>query len=242
MYIYHTEANKRSMSQFPKLNIDIRDLTKKQKKIEFFIHPEPEPPPKPKRKLGPYMYAIGALILLCCILSISISPTGPTLRKIIRMNCNMGNMQVCTAYGHGEYVVNTKGCSAFEFNGIPFTELHTHNENYRIPASPDMSLTVIEPCPTIMATVDTQILSPAKEYARKGGAYTKRVVWITKTCYTEFTLRIGQETIFEHTPSVMIDRKTMNNYTAYTYQSQGVSGHLSIQGNGCSEPIHIYSI
>ena len=236
MYIYHTEANK--MSQFPKLNIDIRDLTKKPRKIEFLIEPEPEPPPK---RINKYIY-VGALIILCFVISMYIRPTGPTIRKIIRMNCNIGNMQVCTAYGHGEYVVNTNGCPSFEFNGIPFTDLYIHKDNYRVPASPDMSLTIIDPCPTIMATVDTQIIAPAKEYARKGGIYTKRVVWITKSCYTEFTLNMGQKTIFEQTPTVMIGKEEMSNYTAYTYQSAGVSGHLSIRGNGCSEPIHIYSI
>lgn len=232
------------MSQFPKLNIDIRDLSKKPKKIEFFIHPEPEPPPKPKpsHKRYIHMYAIAGLMLLCVILSLSYTPSTPTLRKIIRMNCNSGNMQICTAYGYGEYVVNTKGCDSFEFNGIPFTELYRHNDNYRVPASPDMSLTIMQPCPTIMATVDTQMLAPNKGYAKKGGTYTKRVVWVTKTCYTEFTLRIGMETIFENTPAAMIEHETMGNYTAYNYQSSAVSGHLSIQGKGCSQPIHIYSI
>ena len=33
------------MSQFPKLNIDIRDLTKKPK-IRVYIKPPAEPPPK----------------------------------------------------------------------------------------------------------------------------------------------------------------------------------------------------
>ena len=227
------------MSTFPKLNIDIRDLTSKPKKLKFVIQPEPEPPPK--RPKYNRMYAI-PIIICCFFISYMFYTPSRKLRKIIRMSCSIANnRQMCTAYGHGQYVVNTNGCDSFEFNGIPFTDI-TDNGNYRIPSSPDMSLHIIEPCPTIMATLDSHIIDPYKEYARKGSIYTKRVVWITDNCYHDFTVRIGHETVFDKTPVSMIDRVKLRNITAYSYESMGVSGQLTISGRGCSKPIHIYSI
>ena len=164
------------------------------------------------------------------------------LRKIIRMSCSIANgRQVCSVYGKGEYVVNTNGCDSFEFNGIPFTDI-MNNGNYRIPSSSDMSLHIIEPCPTIMATLDSSIIDPYKEYSRKGMPYTKRAVWICDNCYQDFTVHIGDETVFDKTPVSMIDRVSLENITAYSYESVGVSGQLSISGRGCDKPIHIYSI
>jgi len=227
------------MSTFPKLNIDIRDLTKTNK-LQFVIQPEPEPPPK--RVKYNRLYCAIPIVLCCFFVSYMFTTPARKLRKIIRMSCSIANgRQVCSAYGEGEYVVNAKGCNSFEFNGIPFTDL-MNNGNYRIPSSPDMSLHIIEPCPTIVATVDTTILAPYREYARKGMPYTKRAVWITDNCYEDFTLRIGQEMVFDKTPVSMIDHVKLGNITACTYESVGVSGQLLISGRGCDKPIHIYSI
>lgn len=239
------------MSSFPKLNIDIRDLSKKPKKLQFVIQPEPEPPPKKSksRPVNYYLFVIG-LLVLCIIFMFwsrsagQVRSASPTLRKIIRMSCSTSNdIQVCTAYGQGEYVVNTEGCSTYEFNGIPFTELLKIEGNYRVPPSPDMSIRVVDACPTILATMDTRKVIPSgKEYARKGMPYSKRVVWVTENCYKDFTLRIGSELIFDHTPAKMIDHKVLNNYSAYMYESGGVSGGVFVSGTGCNKPIEIYSI
>ena len=228
------------MSTFPKLNIDIRDLTSKPKKLQFVIQPEPEPPPK-RVKFNRMYFAI-PIILCCFFVSYMFTTPARKLRKIIRMSCSIANnRQVCSAYGKGEYVVNTNGCDSFEFNGIPFIDI-MNNGNYRIPSSSDMSLHIVEPCPTIIATLDSSIIDPYKEYARKGMPYTKRAVWICDNCYQDFTVQIGEETVFDKTPVSMIDRVRLENITAYTYQSVGVSGQLSISGRGCDKPIHIYSI
>lgn len=228
------------MSTFPKLNIDIRDLSSKPRKLQFFIKPEPEPPPK--RVKYNRMYCAIPIILCCFFLSYMFTTPARKLRKIIRMSCSIANgRQVCSVYGKGEYVVNTNGCDSFEFNGIPFTDI-MNNGNYRIPSSSDMSLHIIEPCPTIMATLDSSIIDPYKEYARKGMPYTKRAVWICDNCYQDFTVHIGDETVFDKTPVSMIDRVSLENITAYSYESVGVSGQLSISGRGCDKPIHIYSI
>lgn len=160
------------------------------------------------------------------------------------MTCSISTgAQVCSAYGTGDYVVDVKGCSSFEFNGIPFTELVKHNSHYRIPSSSDMSLHIIDPCPTIIATIDTNSVIPYnKEYARKGSMYTKRVVWITDNCYNDFTLRIGKEIILDKTPCNMIDHVVLRNKTAFIYESTGLYGNLMVSGNGCDHPIHVYAI
>jgi len=232
------------MSSFPKLNIDIRDLSKKPKKLQFVIQPEPEPPPKRTKKSINYQMFIIVLLLFCIVFILTYRSSTPKLRKIIRMSCSTSlDTQVCTAYGDGEYVVNTEGCSSYEFNGIPFTELTKIEGNYRIPKSPDMSVRIVQPCPTTLATMDTRTLIPAnKEFARKGMPYSKRVVWVTENCYRDFTLRIGSELIFDHTPCKMIEHRKLGNFTAYIYDSPGVSGNVYVTGNGCSVPIEIYSI
>jgi hypothetical protein len=229
------------MSNFPKLNIDIRDLTKAPTKLKFIIEekkPDPEPPPKRINKL--------IIIPIFILLLIYFVPTSKThsLRKIIRMTCSISNgIQICSAQGHGEYIVNTENCPSFEFNGIPFTDLTKKNKNYIIPTSPDMTLRIIEPCPTILATIDTQkTISYATTYAKKGNLYMKRVVWITDPCYYEFTLKINDEIIFDRTPIEMIETKHIQNKSAYIYESYGVTGSIFISGNGCNNPIHVYTI
>ena len=232
------------MSQFPKLNIDIRDLTKKPKKLEFTIKPPAEPPPKKTRLPKPRMaYIIVILMTIACItLSFSVYRPAKGLRKMIRMSCTIqGTMQLCSAYGKGEYVIDTANCDSFEFNGIPFVELTEHRGHYRIPSSTDMNLYIIEPCSTIVATVDTHTVLPRKEYAEKGGVYRSKLIWITDSCYHDFTVRIGTETVLHDTPASMIEKTVLYNKTAYVYESGGVYGNAVVTGNGCSAPIHLYA-
>ena len=106
-----------------------------------------------------------------------------------------------------------------------------------------MTLRIIEPCPTILATIDTRkTISYATTYAKKGNMYMKRVVWITDPCYYEFTLKINDEIIFDRTPIEMIETKHIQNKSAYIYESYGVTGSIFISGNGCNKPIHVYTI
>lgn len=233
------------MSTFPKLNIDIRDLTKPPSKLKFIIEekkPETKSPPKTINK----KIIIIIIIPIFIILFIYFVPMPKThaLRKIIRMTCSISHgIQICSGQGQGEYVVNTQNCPSFEFNGIPFTDLTIKNKNYIIPTSPDMTLRIIQPCPTILATIDThKTISYTKRYAKKGNMYMKRVVWITDQCYNDFTLKINDEIIFDRTPIEMIQTKYIQNKTAYIYESYGISGYIYIHGNGCNQPIHVYTM
>ena len=77
------------------------------------------------------------------------------LRKIIRMTTIQGTMQLCSAYGKGEYVDINR--DSFEFNGIPFVELTEHRDilytiEYR--HEPVHYRTLL----TIVATVDTHTI------------------------------------------------------------------------------------
>lgn len=234
-----------SMSQFPKLNIDIRDLTRPPKKLKFVIKPDPEPPPKkptvPSMPAVPRIqYIFLFLILVCMFISFSFYRPSRGLRKIIRMTCTVsGTMQICSAYGKGEYVVDVRGCDSFEFNGIPFTELMKHKGHYRLPS--DTALHIIDPCPTIVATIDSHTLSKNTNYAMKGNLYSSKAIWISDNCYKDFTLRIGTETLLQNTPISMIESLPLKNKTAYMYESTGVSGPVMVTGRGCSTPIHIYA-
>ena len=230
------------MSTFPKLKIDISDLSKRKIK---FIDIEPEPPPKPVTFNVKYIYGgmLFIFVIFVIFVSLTITPQNLTPRRIMRLNCFIAqNVQTCSSnFAHGEFVVSN--CDAYEFNGIPFVDLIKHNGNYRIPMSNDMTLRIREPCPDIVAIVDTQRLAPYyKEYAKSGMLYTKRLIWITNHCYTSFTLLIGDQKIFDSTPVEMIDSASMNNMTAFKYESGGISGTIQISGKGCQHPIHIYSL
>ncbi len=233
---------------FPKLNISLRELSRpniRQSRIEIVETPKVSPTSNNTIKLA-------IVVLSICVIFIIINynvqqPTvmKPKLRKIIRMSCSttMG-IQFCTTnHPEGEYVVHPGQCEMFEFNNIPFTDIRKYNGNYRIPSSPDLTLRIREPCNGIIATVDTNEMAfPLEQYAKKGGMYTKRLVWITSVCYTDFTVFIGNEKIFDATPVQMIERQKLKNKSAYIYESPGVSGIPMISGSGCHEPIHIYSI
>jgi len=228
------------MSTFPKLKIDISDLSRKKMN---FIDIDPEPPPKPTKYNVKYIYVGAVLIFIVVCISFTMVPKNLTPRRIIRLNCFIAqNTQTCSSnFAHGEFVVGN--CDAYEFNGIPFVELTKVNGNYRIPMSSDLTLRIREPCPKIIAIVDTQRVTPYyTEYAKSGMLYTKRLIWITSSCYTSFTLMIGNQRIFDSTPVQMIDSVSMNNLTAFKYESGGVSGTIQVSGKGCDYPIQVYSI
>lgn len=230
---------------FPKLNIDISDL-QRPKKFKF-VDIEPEPPPKPVPiQLSPrsIIIALSATgVVFVFLMSLYITPQNLRPRRIMRMQCYTDDhIQTCTTpISSGEFVISN--CNAYEFNGIPSIDFLKVNGNFRIPLSNDLTLRVKEPCPNIVATVDTQKLtSYYREFTRIGMAYTKRLVWVTDNCYLSFTVVIGSEKIFDSTPSTMIDKIGIGNKTAYTYESPGVSGSIQITGQGCNKPIHIYSL
>ena len=227
------------MSTFPKLDINIRDLT--NHRLQFDV-PKMEKPPKEPPPFYKYIFIV--VLAACCIVTWMYAPASRRLRKIIRMSCTeTQSEQVCSTYlDGGEYVVNDK-CTAYEFNGIPFIELVKTGNNYHIPSSPDHTLRMKGTCPNVIATVDTNTVIPySQTYARQGSIYTHRLVWIASKCYTDFTLRIGDEIVFDNTPIEMLEKKTMGDQFAYTYESTGVSGNIMLSGHGCDGSIRIYSI
>jgi hypothetical protein len=172
------------------------------------------------------------------------------LRRMIRMNCRSKQLVTyCTTTQNvGDYVVSLNGCEdVYEFNGIPFTDIYKDaNGNYRIPNSVDHQLKIREHCDKITATVDTNEHSYeeyASSYSLSIYNVIERIVWITDKCYTDFTVLIDNQIIFEKTPSTMITSFPLKNKVAYTYES-GVSdlkGSISIRGTGCDQPIFIYT-
>ncbi|MBH46053.1 MAG: hypothetical protein CMC93_05505 [Flavobacteriaceae bacterium] len=232
------------MSTFPKLNIDISDLRPKKFK---FVDIEPEPPPQTTTiqisRRSIFLITCGIIIVSLFVVSLFVTPQNLRPRRIMRMQCYTdASIQTCTTPLHnGEFVISN--CDAYEFNGIPSIDFLKVNGNFRIPLSNDLTLRIKDPCPNIIATVDTQKLtSYYREFTRVGLPYTKRLVWLTDICYSSFTVIIGSEKIFDSTPSSMIDHVDLVNKTAYTYESPGVSGRIQITGQGCTKPIHIYSL
>lgn len=229
------------MSSFPKLDIKLSDI----KRYNFTPPSGPEPPPPSQSKNIKKIYVVYAMAIICCVyMFFTMTPTRNLKpRRIIRLQCSTHmDTQSCVApYGFGEFVVTN--CNAFEFNSIPFTELTKIGDNYRIPLSNDMTIRIKQPCPNIIATLDTQQLIPyQKQYATLGGKYTKRLVWVTYNCYSAFSLSIGNEKIFDNTPPQMIDKVIIGNMSAYIYESPGVYGSIQLSGTGCKFPFHIYSI
>lgn len=168
------------------------------------------------------------------------------LRKIIRMQCSHDSSTHCTSKNDGgEYVVNIKGCTVYDFNGIPFTDVYRDEQkNWHVPPSGDMTLIVNKACKDLTATYDTNT-KYWKTYAMKNspGNNIKKIVWIpVENCYTEFNLIIGKHSVLQGTPSTMITQKKMNNVVAYIYEVDDViSGSVSVTGKGCNKPIHVYS-
>ena len=130
---------------------------------------------------------------------------GGQLRRMIRMNCQSRNgITYCsTTQTNGDYVVSVGNCNnVYEFNGIPFTDIFVDDfGNYRVPSSADSMLRGKESCDSIVATVDTAKKS-YDSYSTQSNSMGQilKVVWITKSCYKDFTVKINGELIFEHTP------------------------------------------
>tara|TARA_B100001059_G_C17822031_1_gene578903 strand:- start:563 stop:1264 length:702 start_codon:yes stop_codon:yes gene_type:complete len=229
---------------FPKLNISLRELSRPRIVREEIV----ETKPVSNNKVMKYAIVILSICVIFIVINYNVHKPlvmKPKLRKIIRMSCSstMGVQFCTTQYPEGEYVIHPGDCEMFEFNNMPFTDIRKYNGNYRIPASPDLTLRIRDPCDGIIATMDTnQMAHPPEHHAKKGGMYTKRLVWITSVCYKDFTVFIGTEKIFDATPIQMIERSKLKNKSAYIYESPGVTGIPMISGNGCNEPIHIYSI
>lgn len=173
---------------------------------------------------------------------------GQALRKMIRMKCleSNGFTHCSTTQPAGFYVVAKGSCeNIYELNGIVFTELDIDkNGNFLVPSSSDMSLRVKEACPSLVATVDTSILS-TKKYARKNVESVdilEKVVWVADNCFTEFTLKIGKEVIYEKTPKSMLDSVKLKNRSAFTFiPNVEITGAISIIGD-CEKPVDIYQL
>ena len=172
------------------------------------------------------------------------------LRKILRMRCATSDTETQCSSPHegGDYVVNIDKCpDAFEFNGIPWTELKIDShKNYRVPSTSDLTLIIKNPCKEITATVDTEKQS-FDIYASRSIAPSdkniKRIVWVSEACYTEFTLKINRQIIFDKTPEKMIDSKKLNKKRAYIYNPEtDITGSISVEGVGCLKPIIIYTL
>ena len=168
------------------------------------------------------------------------------LRKIIRMQCTHDSNSHCVSKNEGgEYVVNIKSCTVYDFNGIPFTDvLRDSNKNWHVPPANDMTLIVNKACKEITATYDTDT-KYYTAYAHKNakGTYIKKIVWIpAKSCYTDFNLKIGNNHVLEGTPATMITQEELNGVVAYIYKVKGkIQGSISVTGSGCNVPIHVYS-
>jgi len=184
--------------------------------------------------------------------SVSYATTKPVkqlsggLRKIIRMQCTHDSNTHCTTRNEGgEYVVNIKSCVVYDFNGIPFTDLHRDElQNWHVPPASDMTLIVNKACKDITATYDTEV-KYLPTYAMKNaqGKYIKKIVWIpVQNCYSEFNLVIGNEHVLHGTPASMVAQKKSNGVVAYIYKVEGkIEGSISVTGKGCATPIHVYS-
>ena len=219
---------------FPKLKIDLNDL----KPLDF----TPEKPKEVKPKM--YMHTVYIVFFIFVLVFLfSMRPQKHQLRRIIRMKCSEANgAQICTSASEGEYVLDIGKCDTYDFNGIPITDIFKHEGRLRVPFSPTMSLKLFPACPGIVATVDTREIIPyGHKCTRRDifSTFNNRMVWITDPCYTEFSLRIGNEVIFQETPYTMIQHTKYKNYTAYSYEAS-LTGNIMLSGN-CDKPIHIYT-
>jgi len=220
---------------FPKLKINLSDL----KPLDFT--PSIQKPPKPQVKF-PKIYIYIPVLVFVFVFAMY-RPQKRQLRRIIRMKCSESKQtQVCTSSSVGEYVLDIGQCNTYDFNGIPITDIFKHGTQFRIPFSPTMSLKLSPPCPGIVATVDTRKIIPyGHRFTRRDpfSSFNGRMVWITDSCYTEFSLTIGNEVIFHQTPYNMIEHVQYTNFTAYSYEAS-LTGNIMLSGN-CDQPIHIYT-
>lgn len=172
------------------------------------------------------------------------------LRRMIRMNCRSRKMSTycTTTQTTGDYVVSVNNCKdIFEFNGIPFTDVYKDkNGNYRIPNSMDHTLRIKDHCNDIAATVDTNEQSYevyASNHPLRVGDAIEKIVWITDSCYKDFTVSIDDENVYEATPSSMIQSYALDKKVAYVYETgvNHLKGSINIDGTGCDQPIYIYT-
>lgn len=249
--------------------IDVtKSLRKPRTKIKKFqIQAPPEKTEVGCNITGKCMFGIcGLLIIIVASLSMysssssfsnnaSMDVTNPivrkkistSLRRIIRMKCVTDVSTHCsTDFEGGEYVVNIGKCpDVYEFNGIPFTEIFLDKQNnYHVPSSQDMNLVMNNACKEVTATYDTNVRSfPSFATKSHSEGKLKKIVWVTKKCYKDFTLKISENVILDKTPSQMIDSKKLSNYVAYVYIINGdIQGSVSVKGEGCDTPIHVYTL
>jgi hypothetical protein len=250
-----------------KARLDLRgiDLTeirsKRSRRKGLHIESQPTIEVIETRPGIPYKYICICFLIMCiCFISIHFSFEPKTmvkksvhkssLRKMIRMNCRSRKMVTyCTTnQNQGDYVVSINNCKdIFEFNGIPFTDVYKDkNGNYRVPSSMDHTLRIKDHCNNIAATVDTNEQS-YEEYASNHplspNDSIEKIVWVTDTCYTDFTLSIDNEHIYEKTPASMITSYPLEKKIAYVYETDGgqLKGGINIEGTGCDQPIYIYT-
>ncbi len=239
---------------FPKLNlqgIKLQDINKKPAKVakaqaQIIIESPTKKPPK--------LSFLFAVILSLYLMNIGVSwmfrHPSHSLRRILRMNCasSVSETQCSTPHKGGDYVINIDQCDdAYDFNGIPWTELKKDQHgNYRVPSTSDLTLIVKNPCPKIIATVDTtsSVFEPyASRAFTRSDKIIKKLVWVSDSCWKEFTLKINEEIIFDKTPAQMIDSTSLKTKKAYTYvPDTEISGSISVEGKGCSKPIMIYTL
>lgn len=254
------------MSKMPKLdlsNIRLSDLAKKRIKRDLQIRQPTISVRSSERRTFPIKQILFCLcLMLSCVIIINIpfSTTttiktkrnyrkGTSLRKMIRMKCRTRQLvtHCTTSHTGGDYVVSIKNCKdVYEFNGIPFTDIFKDSHgNYRVPGSADSTLKIKDACTDIAATVDTDIDSNEKYASSSASAsgIIERVVWITSKCYSDFTVKIQGESIYEATPTSMIENVQLDEKTAYIYEPDVnyLEGAISIRGTGCDSPIMIYT-
>lgn len=251
------------MSKMPKLDlsgINLSDIGKTRVKRNLHIQPTISIRSEPVRTFPIKQMLCCLCTMITCVLLVNIPfretnmvvrnyKRGNSLRKMIRMKCNTRQMvtHCTTSHPGGDYVVSVKDCKdVYEFNGIPFTDVYKDsNGNYRVPGSADSTLQIKDACEGIAATVDTDTNSNGK-YASASSSNTgiiERVVWVTNNCYSDFTVTIQGESIYEATPTSMIENVHLDTKTAFIYEPDVnyLEGAISIRGTGCDSPIMIYT-
>lgn len=237
------------MSHFPKLKIDVRDLTPAPKKIKLVFTKENHVPDTKeinninninKRSLLSLQraYKIVAVILVVTLFIVLNRNKSRGIRRIVRMNCHhTESYTTCTAYGNGAYSI--RNCPSYEYNGVPFTEFE-HDNKLIVPSAPDMTLRIVPACPSIVATLDTGG-DTNNRFPMEGQMYHNTIVWLSDKCYKEFSLTIDQMVVFEHTPvdDLKHIQHTRGNVSAYRMVANG--HEYQLKGYGCNRPIRIYT-
>lgn len=173
---------------------------------------------------------------------------GGHLRRMIRMDCQSRNMvSHCTTSYEGDYIVSVETCDAvYEFNGIPFTELEKDDMgNFIVPMAIDNTLNIKDNCKSLVATVDTGSRTEdtfASIHALRQSGSIQKLIWVTDNCYKDFTVKIGDQTIYESTPVTMIKSEKTEKKIAYIYETEVdyLEGSITVLGSGCKSPIVKY--